>query len=263
MGENARSPGGSLQSVSLKLKRAATHLREIKSIDATFANVQLTMPFIRDQERRVGYFEVKLPDPPEAVSPVVGDCLHNLRSSLDYLIWQTVRSNPPHTPGRKNMFPICRSQTAFDDQVRRGRLDGVPQEAAAAIQSLQPFSSPGHPLTLLDDLYNADKHRDLSLTVSVASDVDVVHVRNGQVFMRTVISGEELRNGAVFGDMMVSLEAVPSDFKIEVVGRAAAFLAFKGRSSHLEESLPVVQTLEEILSFLENSVVPSFWAFIR
>jgi hypothetical protein len=257
------STSGRLESVSLKLERAAGHLREIKAIDATFADVELNMPFVRDEERGVGYFEVRLPEPPAAIGPIVGDCLHNLRSCLDYLVWQVVRSNPPHTPSRKNMFPVCQLQSAFDEQVKRGRLDGVPLQAVAVVKSLQPFDSPEHPLALLDELYNADKHRDLNLAISVASDMDVVHLRNGEVVMRTILGGEDVRNGAVYGDIAISLDAVPLGVKMEVVGRAAAFVAFKDLASKGDEPMPVVQTLEEMLSLLVNLVVPRFGPFIR
>jgi hypothetical protein len=261
--KKSASASGSLKSVSLKLERAAGHLREIKAINATFADVELDMPFVRDEERGVGYFEVRLPEPPAAIGLIVGDFLHNLRSCLDYLVWQVVRSNPPHTPSRRNMFPICQSQSAFDEQVKRRRLDGVPLEAVGVVKSLQPFDSPEHPLALLDELYNADKHRDLNLAIFVASDMDVVHLRNDEVVMRTILGGEDVRNGAVYGGITISLDAVPSGLKMEVVGRAAAFIAFKDLASQGDEPLPVVQTLEEMLSLLVNSVVPRFRLFVR
>ena len=257
------SASGSLKSISLKLDRAAGHLREIKAIDASFADVEINMPFVRDEERGVGYFEVRLPEPPATIGPIIGDFLHNLRPCLDYLVWQVVLSNPPHAPGKWNMFPVCQSQSAFDEQVKKRRLDGVPPEAVAVVRSLQPFDSPEHPLALLVELYNADKHQDLHLAISIASEMDIVHLRNGEVVMRTTLGGEDVRNGAVYGGVGISLDTLPSGLKMEVFGRAEAFVAFKDLASQSDEPIPVVQTLEEMLSFLVNSVVPRLRPFIR
>ena len=128
---------------------------------------------------------------------------------------------------------------------------------------MQPFDSHEHPLALLDELYNADKHRDLNLAISVASDMDILHLRNGEVVMRTIIGGEEVRNGAIYGGVLIALEAVPSDLQLEVVGRAAAFIAFKDHANQEDEPLPVVQTLEEIQDLLVSSILPRFKSFIR
>lgn len=246
----------------LKLARAAEHLQEIRLIDERFASVECKMPFIRDEKRGIGYFEVRLPEPPAAIGPIVGDCLHNLRSVLDYLVWQMVRSNPPNTPSKSNMFPICQSIEAFARQLKGERLAGVPERGVAVIKSLQPFDSPEHPLALLDSLYNADKHRDLNFAVSVASDMDVCYRRNGEVVMRVILGSDEVRNGSMFGGVGVGLELLAPGLQLEAGGTASAFIAFRDHCDRWGEALGVVATLEEIRDLLVDSVVPLLEPFI-
>jgi hypothetical protein len=81
--------------------------------------------------------------------------------------------------------------------------------------------------------------------------------------MRTILGGEEVRSGAIYGGLAIALDAIPSDLQLEVVGRAAAFVAFKDHANHEDELMPVVQTLEEMQNLLVDSVLPRFKAFIR
>ena len=69
----------------------------------------------------------------------VGDCLQNLRSSLDYLVWELVLSANNH-PRKNNMFPICSTADAFKDAVTN--LTGCSEflsHAVTLIQNLQPY----------------------------------------------------------------------------------------------------------------------------
>ena len=100
---------------------------------------------------------------PKRISLILGDCFQNLRSSLDYLVWELVKANKQE-PGMHNMFPICSKKTNYKKALEAGRLKGVPDEAAALIDELQPFHYPfeqrkRHMLSVLDELTNINKHR--------------------------------------------------------------------------------------------------------
>lgn len=254
---------GSRISIAKKLQRAREHLDELIEIDSKFQLLEITLPFVRDEVKGIGYNVVKLPDPPEDVPLVAGDCLHNLRSALDYLIWQAVLSAGEQAPGRHNMFPICVSEHGFQEQLKRGRLQGLPASAIAAVKSLQPFGLKTHPLAVLDELCNSDKHRDLHIAVTVASDMETLHLKNGQVVMQTFLGGADVENGAIFGDIGIPLELIPSDFEVKIVGRAAAFIGFKLGSDSESDPLPVVHTLEEIHEHITSTVLPEFTAYVH
>lgn len=97
------------------------------------------------------------PFPPEIVGHV-GDALHNLRSSLDHLVWQLVIANGKK-PCRKNSFPIFDPErgTPFAE-ITKETLKGVHPKAVEAIEKLEPFYDL---LWLLHRLDILDKHREI------------------------------------------------------------------------------------------------------
>src|SRR3954471_6261441 len=68
-------------------------------------------------------FNTRIPVPNE-IPLTIGDVFQNLRSSLDYLVWELVEASG-NKPTHQNMFPICDTVDEFERQVARHRLDGV------------------------------------------------------------------------------------------------------------------------------------------
>jgi hypothetical protein len=118
-------------------------------------------------------WSLDLPVPPPKIrwGVLIGDALHNMRSSLDHLAWQlALKDGEP--PGY-TAFPIFRNRedairTDASGNPRRGsalyKIAGIRDPLARdAIESVQPYKSPdgpdGHPLWILQTLNNADKHR--------------------------------------------------------------------------------------------------------
>jgi hypothetical protein len=102
------------------------------------------------------------PDVPESVSYMIGDCLQNLRSALDYLVWELCLA-ANGTPTENNAFPICESSESFK-RLRARRLQGIADEAATQIELLQPYHREQYetdPLWILNKLTNVSKHRRL------------------------------------------------------------------------------------------------------
>jgi hypothetical protein len=89
--------------------------------------------------------------------------VHQLRATLDNLVWQLVRAGGLTEPTRANSFPIHRK----DSRKRRDRLErqleGLRPIDRAAIERIQPWTwaePSAHPLAILDRLAAAD-HQDL------------------------------------------------------------------------------------------------------
>jgi len=113
-----------------------------------------------DPDRPTFIYREKVPVPPK-ISLMIGDCLQNLRSTFDYLIWELVLA-ANNVPTKKNAFPVCLTPSAFKDAKRGDRLKGIPAEAETLVESLQPYthSDPSdHWLAILDELTNINKHR--------------------------------------------------------------------------------------------------------
>lgn len=118
----------------------------------------------------------------ESCSMIVGDAVHNYRSSLDHLAWSLVEVNG-NNPTRNTAFPICDSLEDFNKAIARKMLSGMPEQAKEMIKDVQTFyqaelfrdNLPERLetvdkcwLLLLGHLDNTDKHRQLYLTLPEA-----------------------------------------------------------------------------------------------
>lgn len=181
----------SLDSVQLKIFRAAQHIESLKSelerYFQTNPGKMVRQPHTSENE---AVFQFIPNGPiPARVGLIIGDVLQNLRSSLDYLVWELVLAANGQ-PTKDNMFPICSTEDFFKQQISRHRLDGVPPEAIAEIKGLQPYhlgqDFDKSILWVLDELANINKHRRILLANLMATSVqkeDVV-VREGELLVR-------------------------------------------------------------------------------
>jgi hypothetical protein len=112
---------------------------------------------------------------PEGVSTVfpitwgllLGDIVHNYRSSLDHLAWALYkRGSTANLPKRKERliyFPIADERIKFNDSLG-SKLPGVRRTDKAIVRRYQPYKTAkryrdGHLFGVLEKLSNADKHR--------------------------------------------------------------------------------------------------------
>jgi len=252
-----------LLSIYLKMERSKDHLEQIILLNEKYRRVDCKVVFTEDHEKGIGYFVINLPKPPLTISALVGDCLHNLRPILDYLVWQMVISNPPNKPNKRNLFPICNTHKDFDSQVEGKRLSGIPKSAIEIIKQFQPFNDTYHPLALLNELYNADKHRDLNFTIAVASDLDISFIRDGQVFLRTILGNDEVRDGAIFGNVGIPLSMLPSRTEVKIHSEAKGFIAFENFVSRWGDAINVVDSLDMIRDLIGDEIIPALEPFIK
>jgi len=161
----------SLDSVNQKLYRAQMHFGELnKELRAYYETEPISFTphaTYTPEEPRFVFRETK--PVPARIGLIAGDCLQNLRSALDYLVWELVGA-AGNEPCKKNAFPVALSPEAYEDDLKkRGKLNGVAQKAEAHIRALQPFHTPeatrdGAILAVLDLLTNINKHRRVLLT---------------------------------------------------------------------------------------------------
>jgi len=98
---------------------------------------------------------------------IIGDCLQNVRSSLDYLVWELVLA-ANCKPTKQHAFPICETPDAFKACIKGKRLDGLSGDAITEIEALQPYTEGKdfrqHVFWALDELCNINKHRRILVT---------------------------------------------------------------------------------------------------
>lgn len=277
-----------LDSANLKLVRAYKHFQDIATICERFKHGECEIiPEIDPDDLNVGLLRIRLsPKVPPDLSPMTGDCLFNVRSALDHIAWQLVLLKNP-TPGKRLIFPISKSSEAFDSAVADSGLRDAPVSAVTVIKSLQPYhSGETHPLALLSELHNIDKHRKLNVIAAVARDTELVWSRPAdaggmEVAFASILGNEELRDGAV---MPVGVPLNSPDFpgirerfaKMKVQGYAAMFVAFED-SALLDPEMSAIEerheldpmlepfrvdwVLQEILQFVGDTVFPALKPF--
>lgn len=100
---------------------------------------------------------------------ILGDVLHNLRSCLDHLAHQlAIAHKPDEDPPSGTEFPIFVDGEKFRSRDRGGGLYKIRGLSPEAIETLQPHDTPQHPLWVLQQMSNADKHR---LGITYAADI--------------------------------------------------------------------------------------------
>jgi hypothetical protein len=196
-----------LAGVRAKLRRA-DELRE--EFDERFAYFLDTHPYsiIFSYDAKSGWhtftWKVEQEPPFEDLALIYGDILGNLRTTLDYLVWQLVLV-AGNKPGRYTAFPVITRRKDWEVQ-GASALKGVAEEWAEEIEALQPFQRferpELHPLAILEYVNNLNKHRFLPVAALTAEKFDylinIAAVPPGETFEsrefldRPIVDGGEL-----------------------------------------------------------------------
>lgn len=121
----------------------------------------------------IRFFVDKVEPLPPRWGLLLGDALHNVRCALDHMAWHLVviGGSPPRKieDQRRVGFPIYDTASGFAKGIRT-RIPGVSPAQQAIIERHQPHhrgkGAGKHPLALLQDLNNTDKHRELRTLVA-------------------------------------------------------------------------------------------------
>jgi hypothetical protein len=200
-------------------------------------------------------FRERIPVPP-AIPLIIGDALQNLRSALDYLVWELVLA-ASNNPTDKHMFPICDSLEAFEDQIRRHRLDGIAPGAISEIQGLQPYhygqDKEKAPIRVLDTFTNINKHRRVLVSVLAThhSRTEFIGTRTGHSVQTTLTPR--------YDKAEIAIGPAPNvEEEMEVKGKALFFITFNERPA---EGHIISGLLNHLWHFVDKFVVPKFEKF--
>jgi hypothetical protein len=248
-----------LDGVREKIGRAELHLKTVTAEMELHKHKCTILAKKRANKDSLFDFYANFPDPSLSLSCVIGDCLHNLRTALDYIVYELAfrDGNPPI----HNMFPICNTSIEYKRQVdERDRLRNVPQKARAIIESLQPYTAKGgrhsHPLYILHKLIKADKYRMLALTVICGPHPTlVVHGPTGQSNIKGISITRAFCHGTRIPDQPIE-EIQARELMIGI--QNGLYLAFKDLPG-INSSADLV--LSNIAKFIKESIVPRFEPF--
>jgi hypothetical protein len=165
---------GALDAAWAKYNRAARDLRVLhENVTRFLAREPYSLDVHFDRES--GWHVVRMrirEEPPPVLGVVVGSIAHQAYSALNHVTWELAvrnlgydQASEPRVRSRFD-FPICEKRRDFR---KRDVLTHVGDQAARVLEQLQPFhSEPGphgkiqHPLLLMKELADADKHRVLA-----------------------------------------------------------------------------------------------------
>lgn len=247
--------------VRLKIERAKEHIRDLEAaIQAFVGEKPYTLaarshPVVAIQHTTLYIAEVK--PIPDRFSLLIGDAVHNLRSTLDHLLWQLVEASGG-TPGPSIQFPVCQGPKGphqYVSAMGNSEIQKIPQDARDIIQSVQPYITVGQNLWLLHHLDIVDKHR-LLLTVAQAMDKWGVDVASG-----LQIRFDEYR----FVPLVVGNEVVnipTSTYERQAHQDFQLGLEITFGETEVPEGEPVVYTLNKLADFVDE-LVEKFDTFLK
>jgi len=236
----------------LKISRADKHLKGLQDEVERFLD---SHPYgvIAELDKKTGkcILRVKInAEPPVEWGPVIGDIAHNLRSALDHLVWQLwlLQTSSPY---RRAAFPIFIDARRYSDTCIRQ----LTARQKAAIERLQPYhaSNPAsHPLWILHEIDNADKHRLIQLAGSILDfkglginelwGYDIIHFNVGGGLVE---DGTQIADFTLVQTRTEARVSMNPEFTFEIVF---------GKASPMPPGTPLVSTLSDIVSYVQGTV---------
>jgi len=251
--ERRKDPSG----FRAKLRRAEEH-RE--AFDELFGDYLARAPYsiTVDYDEQTGWHSLRWhvdQEPPlEDLALIFGDILGNLRTSLDYLVWQLVLAGGG-TPSRTTAFPVARSRRFWREQSEE-MLQGVAPEWVAKIKSVQPYHVKDrpelHPLAILDHVNNLNKHRFLPVAVLTPERfsylVNVADVAENEVFESRDLVERPIVHGGELARVRCESRR-PLEFKVAESPRFR--ISFKDGLGHDWQAFELVQWVRETVAEFE------------
>ena len=263
--------------VRIKVERAKEHFRDLQArIEGLQEdNAYKAIPYDEPNTGDLVYKAKIGNQPPPYWSAIVGDCVHNLRSSLDLLVCEMLRAGDRKIE-RHHKFPVFRDETAYTNAFKPGppgAIKGIPKCAVDLIKDAKPHEGPDNAFGRLHKLDIADKHH---LLVPVG----VVHRKIITTFRlddfsdfsglnhdpTTIIDGElvtpphgitpvglrfPLEDGAEIYRVPASLRADPRA-QMHVYPELVIEVAFG--EVEVVEGEPIIPTLHQLIQFVEGFI---------
>ena len=195
----------------VKLDRAAKHLSELETAVAAYLAekpVQIIVePFPggvgETHGTRAWLARIRKPVPLD-FSAIIGDVVHNLRTTLDLLACDLVRLTGKSA--KAVYFPFCDIAADLRETIKKRNLHRAGADVVHVIESLKPYKGGNVALRAIHDMDIADKHQALlpvigAVTVPLASILNLPSAHKLQN-LSTII--------AMDGQIIVGLPNVPS-----------------------------------------------------
>ena len=219
----------------------------------------------RDSERGPDCFPVRVVTDPVPVDPfavIIGDVLHNMRSTLDHIAYALAATHTRPLPddiAKESEFPIYRYES---NQLAR-RIRGIHPDAQAILKTLQPYNRgddfASHPLWALYELSNIDKHR-LLLVGAVGS---LAAGFSPDLFRNCLLGDVDVYGGIIESEaIVVRYRAVPKDPSKEMHVEFDPLLQIIFNCGSTVKGKGVISTLATAHKYIIDDVIPALQPFL-
>jgi hypothetical protein len=233
MSRPTQTPAADFGALRLKLARARTRLDELRKDVSQYL---ATNPVRIENVTSGTTFSLRSivenqPDPEWGID--LSEVAVAIRSVLDQMVWQLVLQNGRDPSTMRTQFPIATSHGAYTKGRRPTRermLEGVARKHRRIIDEYQPYqagqSATKHPLYVLNEMVNSEKHRAGHVVLGTASAcrAKLINPAGEEVilsFKRAMTLGHNVDFFKVnnqpdlrFPDQLMRMELI--DFKIDV-----------------------------------------------
>lgn len=209
------------------------------------------------------------------VGLIFGDCINNFRNTLDYLVYEMGVRNTANTGGLRRphqiKFPICTKRNDWPG-IAGGTLFEVSRKQQEMIERFQPYHGRDleqdapqglvayHPLEMLRDLTDIDKHRLLTAVAVPTGDT----IALGPIGWAMLNSGAcKLMHGD-YGGLPIELGAeiwrakLPDDVsraEVEMAGRIDSLVTLT--QAHIRPVVPLIDTLAAMVVKIIGELEPT------
>ena len=243
-----------LTGVYSKLARAKELIDQIAEEEKSFLPSAVRAEETRSKdgkEFRLHVFAQK--ELPQRFSILAGEVVHQLRSSLDHIVWAIALRNTPN-PAQRLQFPIFKTDSDFNNALNNLRDIGT--TAIDIIRAMQPYNADepvSAGLAVLQSLNNADKHRLLIVTMTAAEIGNDVGVIPGSTPVEIArIWGGERVNVTAQGALAFAIDFSAPSLDVKIEPSLDLKIVFEKAGDI--PSLPLVQGLRQLLEGVSDDV---------
>lgn len=239
----------------LKLSRAKRHLQELnEEITAYFDRKGMALI---NEESTIGLgchaWTVRIREPMRAhLSSIIGDIVHNLRSSLDLLACDLV-TLAGHS-ARHVYFPFCDQKENLDKVIRDRNMHRAGSDVVKRIKALKPYKGGNEILRAIHDLDIKDKHTALIPVLSggVSPGANVRFSEHGDVTPIPSIQSKIDDDGQA---LLITVPITGLPLGAELPARFHFMFGFDGSSFEGHELISTLQNFVDTTESVLNSFI--------